>query len=627
MNSSSADILAFNTCCDAMTADSEQTAFGGLSYDYTKAFDLVPTQLAVNILRLRGCDEKVTRSLDGFYRQHVTYFQLNNHYDKVFEPTNGLIQGCALSILILASLIKCWHEHLDCHHPTIKARSYVDDLSICAASPSPESLRRELQSAHTDTTTFATRAGLQINANKSFSFGHKALKGGLPGLQIHKRTFRLTGGCVKLDPTHEWTSLEQERSSKWLTTISNIRKLPIGWLTKTKLMQRAMPQFSWGQGNHQLAASTDTIRKLRAAAVRCLLNVDYYSAAPRVIFAALCPPSIDPEMSLQVSALNLFKRALNTPAKALLMTRAIAECDEKANGPVGRARQLLKSPVYGPCMQSILDHKSLPPTWQHDLRQRFRLATWQSLVSDRPQDFSGAFAGIQEKLSTSLLQWSAEADELQFLLDSNLVSEPPTTQDPRPRLKILRLLICGGLMDPERDARHRKKPGTVYCKCNQPINFDHITWQCPLTADLRAPAIAVLSDTVESLPLCFRRTTLVPQTFQIDKSSLHIVQTSLVNIWQKHILDWCETEEPATFAPPVTDNAESNLRQPVERNGHIIKPIPNAEGVFCVRCGMQTKLVKHLRLKILRKKCTQANVSSDIVAQQTWPSYIKKSPR
>ena len=318
-------------------------------------------------------------------------------------------------------------------------------------------------------------------------------------------------------------------------------------------------------------------------------------------------------MSLQVSALNLFKRALNTPAKALLMTRrAIAECDEKADGPVGRARQLLKSPVYGPCMQSILDHKPLPPTWQHDLRQRFRLATWQSLVSDRPQDFSGAFAGIQEKLSALLLlSWSAEADELQFLLDSNLVSEPPATQDPRPRLKILRLLICGGLMDPERDARHRKKPGTVYCKCNQPINFDHITWQCPLTADLRAPAIAVLSDTVESLPLGFRRATLVPQTFQKDKFSLHIVQTSLVNIWQKHILDWSETEEPATFAPPVTDNAESNLRQPVERNGHIIKPIPNAEGVFCVRCGMQTKLVKHLRLKISRKKCTQANVSSD----------------
>lgn len=106
-----------------------------LSYDFEKAFDRVPFRLAVNILRMRGCDEKICRTLDNFYKGHYKMFKIDGHFDQPFVPTNGIIQGCPLSMLILTSLTACWHETLSQHRNNLHPRSYADDLSATIAQP------------------------------------------------------------------------------------------------------------------------------------------------------------------------------------------------------------------------------------------------------------------------------------------------------------------------------------------------------------------------------------------------------------------------------------------------------------------------------------------------------------
>lgn len=113
----------------------------------------MPFRFAVSILRARGCDEKICRTIDAFYNQHQKYFKLDGHYDQVVEPRNGIIQGCPLSILILASMIKVWPEHLDHFIPEARAKSYVDDISAAICSRTIPALITMTQKVHEATAT------------------------------------------------------------------------------------------------------------------------------------------------------------------------------------------------------------------------------------------------------------------------------------------------------------------------------------------------------------------------------------------------------------------------------------------------------------------------------------------
>ena len=102
-------------------------------------------------------------------------------------------------------------------------------------------------------------------------------------------------------------------------------------------------------------------------------------------------------------------------------------------------------------------------------------------------------------------------------------------EDARPRMNILRLLISGGLMSPERDHRHRRKQGKVLCSCGEAeLDVIHISWHCK---------------NYQHLPVCFRYATIVPVDLDIDQSAIAIIQATLVTMWQRHITSWSEDLE------------------------------------------------------------------------------------
>jgi hypothetical protein len=187
-------------------------------------------------------------------------------------------------------------------------------------------------------------------------------------------------------------------------------------------------------------------------------------------------------------------------------------------------------------------------------------------------------------------------------------------------MKILRLLLVGGLLSPEANHRHRRLKGTLKCTCGGNPTNHHISWECPIFKDLRAPALAALSQPIEEFPMCFQYTTLVPENVNITQNNLHQIQISLVNIWQRHIQDWHNAEDQVviTHAPSAPDSstiapaeaASSSTTQP-EQNGHTLQPIPEGTGMFCVKCGIYTTYMKHIRLKILKNTCKFKSLPAD----------------
>ena len=360
--------------------------------------------------------------------------------------------------------------------------------------------------------------------------------------------------------------------------------VPVGWFIKVQLLQQRSTQLSWGHGTHKLAISKPQLRTLRADTVRCLLNADDYCASPMAIFTILAPPSLDPEFCLHSNAIRLLQQALQASGDHQHFTQIVGATLPAHDGPAARAFELLQHDAFRDTVQSILNNRPLSPQHPHELRQSWRKYVWNNLARDRPQTFAGAQHGIQKNLSTSLLElWSAEAGRLQADIDAGRCVPPEFSSDPRPRMKVLRLLLVGGLLSPEANHRHRKLPGAITCGCGGNPTNHHISWECPLFKDLRAPALAALSRPIESFPMCFQYTTLVPENITITQRNLHQIQTSLVNIWQRHIQDWHNYQEqdsiqclPSTqpTSSQLEPSAASSSTLPPGKNGHILQPMP-----------------------------------------------------
>lgn len=230
-------MLAFETCLEINEAMQQGYLTAGVSYDMKKCYDSIPINLVLQVFNLRGADPKIFKALDGFYKHHEKYFRLDGTHTTAFRPSNGIVQGCPLSMLLLTCLITTWLEHLQANSPASSAKSYADDISLWAKSKNRADLCRSIRGLHDMTSSFVASSGMTINHSKCLTFGHKSVSDCIPAIPSRRSQFRLVSGSVKLDNKQSWTKLEDDRVDKWKTTVASIRALPTGWFTKVNILK------------------------------------------------------------------------------------------------------------------------------------------------------------------------------------------------------------------------------------------------------------------------------------------------------------------------------------------------------------------------------------------------------
>lgn len=133
----------------------------GVSYDCRKAFDLVPIQTAMEILKLRGCHERILKCVQGLYNGMRRAFRLHGALGEWWWGHNGLAQGDPISMIMLNSLVTCVVETTDSLViQQIRVRSYADDLSAVVRGTDPDSVCNKLRAVH-DSTCCGARLCLQ----------------------------------------------------------------------------------------------------------------------------------------------------------------------------------------------------------------------------------------------------------------------------------------------------------------------------------------------------------------------------------------------------------------------------------------------------------------------------------
>ena len=139
----------------------EGTPLAGVALDYSKCFDRIPLKITFKLAEHLGMHVSIRRPLQAMYGQLRRRFQVAGSLGAEFAATNGILQGCPLSVVLVNMLMNVWTLAVKAEVGGAVPQSFADDANMTACSGAA------LQPAMRVTGDFARLTGQELNAKKS----------------------------------------------------------------------------------------------------------------------------------------------------------------------------------------------------------------------------------------------------------------------------------------------------------------------------------------------------------------------------------------------------------------------------------------------------------------------------
>lgn len=265
--------------------------------------------------------------------------------------------------------------------------------------------------------------------------------------------------------------------------------------------------------------------------------------------------------SSQSSDVDLLLLPLSRPCKTPFVPGS--------DGPVNRLKAIkLQQPIFSQIINELVAGVSNTAEWGHNLRIVWRNELIHKAARDRPQHFSDLAAGCDFQKTLSLYKRWGKALKANF------------TEHVAIKLGILRRLLCGGLLTEEMNARHRKHQDTPKCACGAVPTVLHISWCCPLHADVRDPCFTFLGHNGDCFPTCTRYAAIVPASSFITLLQIEKVQETPVTIWLHNIEAYHQKRADEDQHPLEMITTTSGGNTEYTSNGHQMAPRVGNPGVW-----------------------------------------------
>ena len=85
-------------------------ALFGISFDFAKCFDRIPHGIVLQLAEEMGLPYTILRPIGAMYRNLRRRFCVGAAVGEAFSSTNGILQGCPLSVVLLNALVSVWAE-------------------------------------------------------------------------------------------------------------------------------------------------------------------------------------------------------------------------------------------------------------------------------------------------------------------------------------------------------------------------------------------------------------------------------------------------------------------------------------------------------------------------------------
>ena len=134
----------------------------GLSVDLVRAFNFIPRQHSFCLAEHLGVPNRVMLPWRCFLSRCTRAFRVHDTLSDAITSSCGMPEGDALSVFAMAQLDFAWHIYQRHFSPSVRACSFVDNLTLVAEKPS------DLAQGYSCLVTFFELWNLRVDLDKSY---------------------------------------------------------------------------------------------------------------------------------------------------------------------------------------------------------------------------------------------------------------------------------------------------------------------------------------------------------------------------------------------------------------------------------------------------------------------------
>ena len=473
----------------------------GCCLDYSKCFDRLPQRILLRLAKELGMNELVLAPLTAMYSNLRRRFKYAGFVGEEYTTTNGILQGCPLSMVLLNALVSVWCRAVEVEAPDATASAYVDDTYVTAGRPSAVNTALEV------TADYAKLTGQQLSLGKCKGFTTATLRMRplrLQGTALQQaHAIKAVGAQLKVNSEVEMPK-ESIRVTEARELTETLRWARLPWHIRADLLAgMAVPRGLF-------ACAAVMLDKQQCAAWRqdillALLGGRRTRHCAEIIFTLLTQGHRTDPLQAQkyqclVSVHRMLSRRLDLRVTfcrvwAMHAGRAMAN-----PGPVGiiydtRRRLGWSWPEPFVFINEKGRHCDITTMnageWDHMVREALRMQAWQAAAARRV-DMQGIEAGVQREITCCLLD------------SGQLTPKEKAT---------LRSIQAGAIWTQERwhRASMAVSPVCPHCSTGEVEDHEHLWWRCPAWRKIRERHGEEHAVDVRSFPACFLRCGIVPQ--------------------------------------------------------------------------------------------------------------------
>ena len=387
----------------------------GLSIDFAKAFDRLPITILLNLAEAAGVSSGMLTALRGMYGQLRRRWKIHGFLGDCFASTNGIMQGCPLSVAFLNIFAFIWTRIMREEVPGSNPKAFADDLSLSAPSC------MLVKKAVALTQEYATLTGMLINAKKSSVWATTTgMRMRLTDVQVDNVKVplvtedRLLGGYLSFN----WkkTKSRVDITFKQCVTIAErIAYLPLPLEVRATLVgSLVIPKAAYACAINW--PSKKVMGKLRSKCTTTVWGQANGWRAPEIVHTLLCKGHlVDPQQVMSYQTYLVACRVLRRHPEALhkfrtvLLRRMEIGSNTGPKGPVHSFMRAMKANyvVFAGDDLMKMNHHNLDLRKQegwpwlsgkidahlHEVREGLRTEQWKRLAHRRAS-FAGIEAGI-----------------------------------------------------------------------------------------------------------------------------------------------------------------------------------------------------------------------------------------
>jgi len=451
----------------------------GISLDYGKCFDRVPVHIVLNLALEAGLPPQLVTPLRSLYEKLVRRFRVGNGVGQEFKATNGIIQGCPLSVVLLNLLVNVWAQAVKAEVPGASPCGYADDTGALSSAHAP------IQKVLDLTGQFAQVTGQVLNASKSHAWAtntcdqHKLASLALMGDLVPATTGgRLLGAHISYQRGVKNT-LGEKRVKRGIVICERIRWAPLPMHIRSQLLASlVMPSTLYGACVGGLTMTL--LNSLTSAVMRTVWGTKRKLRCKEVVLTLLVPGHVvDPTQAIVYQSMCTLRRFVSkSPDLAFVLRNCWQACvvdGGVAPGPVGLIHKAVLSIGWS---WNSFEHFARPGRtplplcggpdnwWQRELRDGLMLAKW-GIAAEKRNDMHGidAVQGVDTQATLAL----SKSGKL-----------PPD------EVGILRGIVSGSVRLQKRlyQAGIVASPICPFCHMCEETVF-HCFWECPYWDALR----------------------------------------------------------------------------------------------------------------------------------------------